>query len=108
MNGDQFEGVARNLGGQIEGRVGKLAGDDELRAEGLIDQIAGAAQTDYGDAKEAVGSALDRAAPLVRDGAGRALSVTRENTMLALLTAGAIGYAIAWAFHGEKSSPKWR
>ncbi len=43
MNGDQFEGVARNLGGQIEGRVGKLAGDDELRAEGLIDQIAGAA-----------------------------------------------------------------
>jgi uncharacterized protein YjbJ (UPF0337 family) len=108
MNEDQFKGSARNLGGKVEDEFGKLVGDKEIRGEGMIDHVAGTAQNIYGDAKEAVASAFDRASPVVRDGAQRALSMTRENSVLAVLAAGAVGYALAWAFHGDKARPSRR
>ena len=106
MNEDQFTGTARNLGGKIEDEFGKIIGDPQIRGEGIIDQVAGAAQHMYGDAKELANTAYRQASPVVREGAERAISITRENTILAVLAAGAVGYALSWAFHGGKAAPK--
>ena len=106
MNEDQFKGTARNLGGKVEDEFGKMVGDTDIRSEGIIDQVTGAAQNIYGDAKELATTAYRQASPAVREGAQRAITVTRENTVLAVLAAGAVGYALSWAFHGGKGSPK--
>ena len=48
MDEDRLEGTARNLGGKIEEQVGRATGDTKIRAEGLLNQAAGAAQDVYG------------------------------------------------------------
>jgi uncharacterized protein YjbJ (UPF0337 family) len=106
MNNDQFKGTVRNLGGQVEDEFGKLVGDPEVRSEGIVDQVTGTAQSVYGDAKELATSAYRQASPIVREGAERAIDVTRENTVLAVLAAGAVGYALSWAVHGGKAQVK--
>jgi len=48
MDENRLEGTARNLGGKIEEQVGRATGDSKIRAEGLLNQAAGAAQDVYG------------------------------------------------------------
>jgi uncharacterized protein YjbJ (UPF0337 family) len=48
MDENRLEGTARNLGGKIEEQVGHATGDTKIRAEGLLNQAAGAAQDVYG------------------------------------------------------------
>src|ERR1700732_1966607 len=48
MDENRLEGTARNLGGKIEEQVGRATGDTKIRAEGLLNQAAGAAQDVYG------------------------------------------------------------
>ena len=104
MNEDQFSGAARNLGGKVEDEFGKIVGNTELRREGIIDQVAGTAQNLYGDAKEMASTAYRQMSPAAREGADRVVNITRENTVFAVLAAGAVGYALSWAFHANKSA----
>jgi uncharacterized protein YjbJ (UPF0337 family) len=48
MDENRLEGTARNLGGKIEEQVGRATGDTKIKAEGLLNQAAGAAQDVYG------------------------------------------------------------
>jgi uncharacterized protein YjbJ (UPF0337 family) len=48
MDENRLEGTARNLGGKIEEQVGRATGDTKIRAEGFLNQAAGAAQDVYG------------------------------------------------------------
>jgi uncharacterized protein YjbJ (UPF0337 family) len=48
MDENRLEGTARNLGGKIEEQVGRATGDTKIRAKGLLNQAAGAAQDVYG------------------------------------------------------------
>jgi len=48
MDENRLEGTARNLGGKIEDQVGRATGDTKIRAEGFLNQAAGAAQDVYG------------------------------------------------------------
>lgn len=105
MNQDKLDVSNRNLSGKVEDAVGKMLGDGALRGEGLIDQAASSAQNVYGDAIELAATALDRASPVIRKGAERALKVTRENSLMSMVVAGAVAYGLAWAFHGAKSKP---
>ncbi len=41
---DQFEGVARDMGGRVQQKVGDMVGDARTQAEGLYNQAAGQAQ----------------------------------------------------------------
>ena len=41
---DQFEGVARDMGGRVQQKVGEVVGDARTQAEGLYNQAAGQAQ----------------------------------------------------------------
>ena len=86
MNKDQFEGVARNVGGRVQEAAGSLAGDTKTRAEGVLNQAAGSVQQAAGDAREAVADAYENVEDVVRD--------FIENRPY---TTAAIALAIGWA-----------
>lgn len=52
MNGDTFEGAAKDLGGQAKETLGDATGSEKLKGEGVRDQIRGDAQKAYGKARE--------------------------------------------------------
>ena len=103
MNEDQFSGAASTFGGRIEEAAGAALNDRSLQSDGIGDQIKGAAQSLYGDAKEKVRDTYDRVAPVTRDSLGRVVEVTRDHSLLAILAAGAVGFALAVAFRNANT-----
>lgn len=83
MNTDQIEGKVRKVAGKVEEKVGELVGDTGARAEGIANQVAGAAQDAYGQARDQV---QDMACGVSRK--------VEENPMVAVLLAGAVGYLL--------------
>jgi uncharacterized protein YjbJ (UPF0337 family) len=61
MNKDQVKGTAKDIGGKIQEGAGKLVGNKEQQAKGLINQVEGKTQKNVGDAKEVIKDAIDRA-----------------------------------------------
>ena len=51
---DRIEGAAKNLGGKAKELVGKITGDEKLKAEGKADQIEGKVQNAVGGVKDAL------------------------------------------------------
>ena len=51
---DRIEGAARNIGGNIKEGVGKVTGDEKLKAEGKAEQIEGKVQNTVGGIKDAI------------------------------------------------------
>lgn len=51
---DRIEGTAKNMGGEIKEGVGKITGDEKLKAEGRMDQVEGKTQNAVGGMKDAV------------------------------------------------------
>ncbi len=61
MNKDQVKGRVEEAKGSIKETTGKVVGNPNLQGEGTVDKAAGKAQATYGDAKEKVKSAVDKA-----------------------------------------------
>lgn len=61
MNKDQVEGRLEEAKGKVKEVAGKVTGNEKLRAEGQVDQLAGKAQKHYGDGKEKLKDAAERA-----------------------------------------------
>lgn len=101
MNDDQFAGTARSTGGRIAEATGALFNDGSLQADGIADQVKGAAQSFYGDAKEKIRETYGRILPATHDGIERAVAVTRKHSLIAILAAGAIGFALAAALQNN-------
>lgn len=51
---DRIEGSAKNIGGKLKEGVGKIAGDEKLKAEGRADQMEGKVQNAVGGVKDAL------------------------------------------------------
>ncbi len=52
MDENQFEGVARDIGGKFQDAAGGLTGDAALQAKGKWNQAAGKAQKTFGEAAD--------------------------------------------------------
>ena len=61
MNEHQVKGRVEQAKGKVKEVAGRAVGNDRLRAEGEIDQVAGKTEKTYGDTKERVKDALDDA-----------------------------------------------
>jgi len=61
MNKDQVKGRAEQASGSVKEAAGKLVGNKKLEGEGKVDKAAGKVQAGYGDAKEKVKDAIDKA-----------------------------------------------
>jgi uncharacterized protein YjbJ (UPF0337 family) len=51
---NEFEGMARDLGGKVQDAVGGLTGDTSTQAEGKWNQAAGKAQKTFGAAADEI------------------------------------------------------
>ena len=65
MNEDTAKGSLEKITGKLKETVGKVIGNDELEAEGKLDQAKGAAEKGLGHAKDAGGE--------IADGVGKAI-----------------------------------
>lgn len=54
MNKNQIQGVAKDIAGKIQETSGKLVGNKEQEAKGLLKQVEGKAEKALGDAKEVI------------------------------------------------------
>jgi len=61
MNKDQVKGRIDQAKGNVKENVGKATGNPNLRDQGTADKVGGKAQATYGDAKEKVKGAIDKA-----------------------------------------------
>ena len=61
MNKDQVKGRVEQAKGTVKEQAGKAVGNPNLRDEGTVDKAAGKAQETYGDAKEKIKDAVDKA-----------------------------------------------
>ncbi len=61
MNSDQIKGAAKDAAGKVQEKTGEVIGSKEQQAKGLKKQAEGSVQKNYGDAKENVKDAIDKA-----------------------------------------------
>ncbi|RAI72328.1 CsbD family protein [Pseudomonas fluorescens] len=58
---DKIKGVANEAAGNIKQGVGKVTGNDRMRAEGVMQEKKGEAQQAVGKAKDALKKGIDKA-----------------------------------------------
>lgn len=51
---DRIEGAAKQMGGSVKEAVGKVTGDEKLKAEGRADKLEGKVQNTVGGVKDAL------------------------------------------------------
>jgi uncharacterized protein YjbJ (UPF0337 family) len=67
MSEDRFAGAAKNLGGKVQESVGSLTGDRSQEMKGKANQVEGAVQDMYGQAKDAASDLAAHADDFMRD-----------------------------------------
>jgi uncharacterized protein YjbJ (UPF0337 family) len=107
MDENRVEGMARTIGGKVEGVAGDLTDDPKLKADGVTDKVAGKAQRLYGSAKDTVrdvggdyGSELLDTVEAYGDLLAEKVD---ERPITALLIAAGVGFLLALA---TKPAPK--
>ena len=59
MDEDRITGTAKNVGGKIEEGVGRMTGNAQTQFKGQAQQVAGAAEDLYGQARDAASGFAD-------------------------------------------------
>jgi uncharacterized protein YjbJ (UPF0337 family) len=91
MNNDTLEGQTRDIGGRVKETTGTLTGDEQMRTEGVADQVSGNAQ-------KAVGSARDAVAPIIN----QAKDFARSRPMATAALVGVLGVALLNTLRGKR------
>ena len=121
MNEDRIAGAAKDFAGKAENAFGNATGDRETQASGRAREMAGKAQNLYGQARDAVQDAADKATDYakdmydnrgdaIRDGQDALARKVQDNPIGSLVTAGAIGFALALLLSrpSRRRQPRWR
>ena len=125
MNEDRIAGTAKDIAGKAENAFGSATGDKESQASGRAREMAGKAQNLYGQAKDTVKDAMQDATDkatdyakdmynnrgdAIRDGQDALARKVQDNPIGSLVTAGAIGFALALllARPARRRQPRWR
>jgi uncharacterized protein YjbJ (UPF0337 family) len=61
MDENRVAGTVKNLGGKVEEDLGRATGNNGVKAEGLMNQVAGVTQDLYGQARDSVADAAGAA-----------------------------------------------
>jgi uncharacterized protein YjbJ (UPF0337 family) len=110
MDMNRIDGTVKSAVGKGEEFLGKIGDKPGVHAQGLADQVAGAAQTLYGRTKDGFNDAVDRipdalsdAADLsqraYKDGSRQVAAQVGKQPIETLLLVGALGYLVGWAVH---------
>ena len=60
IDDDRTEGSAKQVGGEIKERAGKMFGDEKMKDEGKADQAEGKLQNAWGSAKDEARETLNQ------------------------------------------------
>lgn len=93
MNTDTLAGTAKDMTGAAKQSIGSALGDESMREQGLADQMAGKGQAMFGDAKDAIAPAMDKAK-----------DIARKQPIAAALAAGVIGLAVLGSLRGRNKA----
>lgn len=121
MNKHEVHGGARYVGGKVEKAVGDVAERRDWQTDGVLNQVAGAAENLLGraqsvasdvadatpglieEARERIGDATDRATSATRQGAQAASATVRENSGATLALVAALGgVAVGWLLFARR------
>jgi uncharacterized protein YjbJ (UPF0337 family) len=94
MDENRIAGTARNIGGKAQEGVGRMTGDAKTQAEGIVNQVGGAAQDLYGQARDTASDAVDAA----RDSASSFEKALRSAIENQPYTAVAVALGLGWLF----------
>ncbi|MBS7698388.1 MULTISPECIES: CsbD family protein [unclassified Chelatococcus] len=101
MNRDEVKGTVTELGGRAKEAVGEAIGNNRVRTDGIVDQVAGATQHAYGVAKERVADVADAGRAYYDEGVHAISRRVEEQPMGSLLTVGLIGFIVGWLCRGR-------
>ena len=107
MDEDRVTGAINAAAGKVQGLAGDVTGDSKMQAEGRLNDLAGQAQNTYGRAKDTLRGTVDAISEQARTAASSAQqqmgtagdsigAMVQEQPVAALLTAGAVGYLLAF------------
>ena len=96
MDENRIAGTARNVGGKVQEGLGRTTGDAKTEAEGLANQIRGAAQDLYGQARESTSRLADDAGGAARRTASSFEVVLRNTIESQPYTAVVAALALGW------------
>ncbi|MCJ2040403.1 CsbD family protein [Methylobacterium sp. J-059] len=120
MDENRITGVAKELGGKVQGAVGDVTGDHETKAKGAANDAKGNVENLSGQAKDAVRDVADQASDLAqgvmkqgrdafpdaerayRQSADTVTSYAKESPLMIAAMAGALGYLLAMVVHGRR------
>jgi uncharacterized protein YjbJ (UPF0337 family) len=94
MTDDRMAGAAKNLGGQVQEGFGRATGDLGHEVKGRIRQAEGAAQDLYGQAKDALAEAAQKAQDGALDARDLVREIVEERPYTVALAALAVGFLI--------------
>lgn len=97
MNEDRITGTAKKIVGQAEQGFANMTGDDSLAAKGAVNETAGTVQSLFGQAKDAVKSAIDSTSPRLKEATDTTVTTVRDAPLITAAIAGLAGFALAWA-----------
>ncbi len=112
MDMNRIDGTVKSAVGKGEEFFGKIGEKPGVQAQGLADQVVGAAQNLYGRTKDGFNDAVDRIPDALSDAAeisGRAYKDSSrqiaaqvgKQPIETLLLVGALGYLVGWAMHRQ-------
>ena len=96
MDENRIAGTARNLGGKAEEGFGRVTGDAKTQAEGIVNQVSGAAQDLYGQARDRASDVAGATGRAARDTASSFEKVVRNTIENQPYTAVAIAVGLGW------------
>jgi uncharacterized protein YjbJ (UPF0337 family) len=99
MDENRVAGTARNIGGKAQEGFGRAIGDTKTQAEGVVNQVKGAAQDLYGQARDSASQIADAASDTMataRDSASTFESALRNTIETQPYTAAAVALGVGW------------
>ena len=99
MDENRAAGTAKNIGGKAQEGVGRIVVDPKIEAQGVVNQVKGAAQDLYGQARESASQIADAAsgtAAAARKSASSFESALRNMIETQPYTAASIALGLGW------------
>lgn len=98
MDEHRVTGTANNMGGKIEHGFGRVTGDTETQAEGMMDQAHGAAKKFYGQAKDTASDAAEGVRKTAVSFEDTLHHTIRNKPYTAVAIALGLGLGLGWLF----------
>ena len=96
MDEKRIEGTIRNAGGKVQEGFGRMTGDAQTQAEGVVNQVRGSAQDVYGQARDNASQIADEAGVRARQTASSFENALRNTIESQPYTAVFIALGIGW------------